>query len=122
MRTSVKTTNVELNDALSRYLDEKLAHVEKFMPSGDESVHAEVEIGKTTEHHKHGDVYRAEINLHIARKNFRAVAHGEDLYAAIDEMQDEIVREVKRYTKRKRVLQKRGGRSIKNLLRFGRKG
>ncbi len=121
MQIKIKTTNIELMDALSSYVEEKLQSVEKFMvPHDEEEPVAYVEIGKTTNHHASGDVFRAEVTTTVRGKLFRAVCQKSDLYAAIDEMKDELIRELNSYKNRERTLMRRGAGMIKNMLRFGR--
>jgi len=104
IRYTIKTTNMELTDAIDSYVENKLKAVQKLIDSNDTSAHADVEVGKTTKHHQHGKIFRAEINLHIAGSNIRAVAKEENLYSAIDVMKDEIMRRLRKVkTKRKDV-------------------
>lgn len=117
MRTNIKATGINLTPAISDYLGEKLSHLERFLDASDESLLANVELGKTTQHHKHGEVFRAEIKLHGAGQDFYAVAHESDLYAAIDKLKDEIIAEIKSRREKKSTLLRRGGRKIKNMLR-----
>lgn len=99
------------------YLYKKLAHIDKFLDPNDQSILCDVELGKTTNHHKGGEVFKAEINLHIAGKNLRAVSEMEDLFAAIDVAKDEMIRELQ-LNKEKRVSSvKRGGAKIKNIIK-----
>lgn len=122
MRIKIKTTNMELTSAISNYVEEKLAGIEKFAVSHkNEEPLIEVELGKINNHHHSGDVFRAETNLRLRGKYFRAVSEGEDLYAAIDDMRDELVRELTSYKDKARTLFRRGAGMIKNLLRFGKK-
>ncbi len=121
MRIKIKTTNMELTSAISNYVEEKLESVEKFAISHkNEEPLVEVELAKTTNHHHSGEVFRAETNLRVRGKYFRAVSEGSDLYAAIDDMRDELVRELTSYKDKARTLLRRGAGAIKNLLRFGR--
>ncbi len=117
MKTNIKGTNIELTGAINDYLADKLSHLEKLVDHNNEEVVAQVELGKDTKHHKHGEVFRAEINLHLPGKVLRAVAMSADLYAAIDEMKDEIVREVNTNRGKAEARHKRGGREVKNLLK-----
>ena len=117
MRISIKTTRIKLTSAISDYVDKKIADIGKFVSSKDESVAAHIEIEKTTAHHHAGDIFRAEINLHIAGKNFRAEATKADLHAALDEIKDEIIRELSSYKNKKKTLIKKGGRLLKSRLR-----
>jgi len=117
MKTNIKGTNIALTEAISSYLTEKLSHIEKLLPAGDDSVIAEVELAKDTKHHLHGEVFKAEINLRAGGKNFYAVVHKQDLYAAIDLMRDEITRQLKTGFEKKNTLLRRGGRKAKAMLR-----
>ena len=105
-----------MSAAISEYLDKRLLGVEKFLPEGDGFV-ADVELGKTTNHHQAGDIFRAEINIHIGGKSFRAVSEQIDLYSAIDDMKAEITRELGSYKEKRLSLIRRGGQKLKNLLR-----
>lgn len=89
-------TNIELTDAIRKYVDDKLANIakltEKFEPC---DIHAEV--GKTQSGQQKGKIFRAEFNLTIPGVVLRAEAIRDDLYAAIDEASDDLKRQVKKY-------------------------
>lgn len=112
----VKATNMQLTEAISDYLSEKLKSLQKFIKSEMEGI-ARVEVGKTTNHHNKGDIFRAEINLEFGDKKFRAVVESDDLYKAIDQMKDDVVREVTRANKKRIHLLKRGHQRIKDVLK-----
>lgn len=119
MNKNLKVLGLELTPALSAYLNDKLSYLEKLFKEADE-VLAEVELAKTTNHHKAGDFFRAEINVSYDGKVFRRVEEEADLYAAIDIVKDNIEEDIKNYQKKKNRLLRRGGRAIKNLIRgFG---
>src|SRR3989344_2881651 len=117
MKTSIKTTRLLLTSAISDYIDKKIVDIEKLIAKDDESASVHVEIEKTTAHHHAGDIFRAEINVHIAGKSLRAEATKEDLYAALDEIKDEIIRELSSHKNKQKTLIKKGGRLIKSRLR-----
>lgn len=118
MKTNIKATNLELSPAIRAYLEEKLATLERILPSGDEdSVLIDAEVGKDTNHHLHGEIFRAEVNLRFSGRFLRAEAFNEDLYAAIDEMRDDITRQVNSNIEKKNTLLRRGGRLLKNMVR-----
>src|SRR3989338_1796107 len=125
MRLNVKTTNIQMTPAISGYLDKRLSAFDKFISANDQSVKCDVEIGKTTRHHRSGDIFKAEVNLHIAGKDFYAVSERSDLYTAIDEVNDETVRLITQHKDRNTTLMRRGAATVKNILKglggFGRR-
>lgn len=117
MRISIKATNIDLTEPLRLYVTERVGSVQKLTTVSEESLHAAVEIGKTTHHHRQGDVFRAEVNFHIAHTLIRAVAVKDDLYAAIDEMKDELARELTSFKDKDRTLVRRGASAIKGMMK-----
>ncbi|OHA80809.1 MAG: ribosomal subunit interface protein [Candidatus Yonathbacteria bacterium RIFCSPHIGHO2_01_FULL_51_10] len=121
MNISIKTTGIEPTDALTKYVTEKMGAAAKFLradEAGNSS--AQVEIGKTTKHHQSGNVFRAEVNVRMNGTTFRAVSEQEDLYAAIDDMKDELVREITSAKDKRQTLIRRGGAMVKKFMRgFG---
>lgn len=117
IKTNIKVTGIELSPAVSDYLTKKVETLSKLIDPADESAMCDIEVGKTTGHHKTGDVYRAEINLRITGKQLRAVAEKGSLYAAIDAMKDEISHELKSYKTKKLTILKKSGQKMKQILR-----
>jgi ribosomal subunit interface protein len=99
MRTMIQATNLELTDTLRMYTEKKIiGAVHKFKRvSEDPATDIRVEIGKTTKHHKSGNVYFAEVNLTVSGTLLRAVTKHEDLHAAIDKTKDVIGRQIRKY-------------------------
>lgn len=117
---NLKTTNAEVPQSLVAYLEEKLASLETFFDASDPTLRCSIELGKTTEHHHSGRVYRAEVNLHTAGKQFRATATEESFEAALDSVKEELKKELRRAKGRERSFLHRGGAKLKGWLRFGR--
>ena len=118
MKILKKATNIEFTPAIDEYLAKHLiAHIERLVDTKDESATVALEVGKTSRHHNKGDVFRAEVNLHISGSNLRAEAERDDLHMAIDEVREEIVRELTKNKKRRFDLLKRGGQKLKDLMR-----
>ncbi|MDP2638886.1 MAG: ribosome-associated translation inhibitor RaiA [Candidatus Azambacteria bacterium] len=118
MKINLKTKNFEITPSIREYVQEKLDNLDKFLPK-DESIFADVELGKTTEHHQKGDIFRVEINLTVPGRLIRAVAEESDLYAAIDVAKDGLQREITVNKEKKISLYRRGARLFKRLLRRG---
>lgn len=117
MAINLKGTNIKITPEISGYLDKRLEGVRKFLPKEGDSFLADVELGKTTNHHQTGNIFRAEITVHIGGRSFRAVSEQSDLYRAIDNMKDEVTRELSSYKEKRISLIRRGGQKIKNILR-----
>jgi putative sigma-54 modulation protein len=116
MKTNVKATNITLTPSISEYIDKKFGVLEKFFDGNGETL-VNVEVGRTTMHHKSGDIFRAEIQIVFGGQNYYAVSEKDDLYAAIDEVKDEMAHELSSKKKKALHLMRRGGAKIKNILK-----
>ncbi|MDP3785269.1 MAG: ribosome-associated translation inhibitor RaiA [bacterium] len=114
MRVSLKGTNIALLESTREYVDKKLVKTtEKFLARDGESICLDIEVGKTTRHHKTGPYFRAEANLSMGKTMLRAEALGETLNEAIDLAEEELEREIKKFKERRRSLMLKGARSLK---------
>ncbi len=117
MKINIKYTRVDSSPDIAKYLDKRLDAVERLVNQSDESAFAQVEIAKTTEHHKQGDVFRAEINMHTAGHDYYAFAETDDIFSSIDGMRDAIVRELGSGKDKRVSFIRRGGRYVKDIIR-----
>ena len=116
INTNIKATNMDLTSAISDYVGKRLDSIHKFIKEGNKVI-IYVEVGKTTNHHKQGDVYRAEFNVEISGNKYYAFSEKEDLYVAIDDAKGEIVRQITSNKDKKQTLFKRGAKSVKKMLK-----
>ncbi len=86
-------THIEMTDAIRNYVQEKLMSLEKFCERY-QPCEISSEVGKTSEHHQKGKIFRAEFMITIPGTTLRAEAIEEDLYAAIDIAKDELKRQL----------------------------
>lgn len=114
MKMNIKATGIELTPAISSYAEKRLMKVGKFL-DGDPVM--SVELGKSTQHHKQGEVFRAEVRISGSGANYYAAKESQDLYAAIDEVKDEVIHEITKTKGKKRELVRRGQRAFKDLAR-----
>ena len=63
--------NIDLTPALETYLQKKFAALEKLVTAINKTNPAEltIEVGRTTNHHRKGDVYRAAAKLHLGESH-----------------------------------------------------
>lgn len=99
MQIIIKTTHVEPTDALRHYVEERIKSLEKYIGRFEEQGEAvaRVELACKTQHHRSGDVFNAEVNLHINGDIIRASRDEETMYAAIDAVKDILKLEIQKY-------------------------
>jgi ribosomal subunit interface protein len=116
MHINIKATNIELTPAISDYVTKKISTLDKYFSSNPDAM-AQVEVGKTTQHHKQGDVFRAEAHITGAGLNLYAAVEESDLYAAIDKVKDEITHNARRTKGKKVALYLKGARRVKEIMK-----
>lgn len=116
MNTNIKTTNITLTPAISEYAGKRLSKIAKLLEA-DPTVQCDIELGRTTSHHNKGDIFKAEIHIVGAGKNLYANAEMDDLYTAIDAVQEEILTALRADKGKKVSLIRRGGARVKGMIK-----
>ena len=117
MNIKIRSKNFDITPAIDDYVSKKVSSLEKFLDPNKETL-AEVEVGKTTNHHKSGEIYRAEINIvEPGSKQVFVFAEEIDLYTAIDIMRDEAERAIVSKKNKKLTLFRKGSGAVKDLLK-----
>ncbi len=108
MKINIKATNFDLTPAIRQYVEKKLNYLDKFLSRYivKGGVEVNFEAGRTTRHHKKGEVFYAEANLKIPDGFFRASKTNNDLFVAIDEVKNCLLELIKKH-KTKKYLDKR---------------
>lgn len=117
LRIIIKSTNFSLTPSINEYVNSNLRPLEKFFQGIDE-VDMRVEVGRSTFHHKKGEVFFAEANINLGKRLLRAHAEAFSVQAAIDEVKDELKSEIFKFKGKKETVFRRGARSISKLLRL----
>ncbi len=117
MNINIKLTGIEQTEAISDYTRRRAQSLLGVVGPDSGPVSVTVELGKTTRHHKSGNVFRCEINFHIGGKTLRSVSEKDDLYAAIDDAKEEMSEEIVSFRDKKRTLFRRGGYILKQLAK-----
>jgi len=113
LKIDVKTTGIEMTDGIAAAIRQKIGSLDKFLAHVGTPREARVEVGRTTEHHRKGEVFRVETNLRIPGKVLRAVAVSYRLYDAIDLVKDELKREITKAVRSKVDAARAGVREAK---------
>ena len=111
---------MEVTEAVHEYVVKRITNLGKFL-SGVENKGGEVavyfDVLKTTNHHKGGDIFRADCSIMIDGEKFYASADKSDLYEAIDAVKESIFHEISKTKAKRKTLFHRGARKIKNLVK-----
>ncbi len=116
MKINIKATGIELTPAITSYAEKRVLSLEKYL-TGAESIVAQVEVGKTTKHHRSGEVFRAEVHLSGAGTDLYAVSEKDDLYAAIDEVKDELAREIEHSKGKRSAIIRKSQKLMKKIIK-----
>ncbi|MBU4348216.1 ribosome-associated translation inhibitor RaiA [Patescibacteria group bacterium] len=92
MNLDIKFTNLDLTPVIKEYIENKILPLSKFIEKWEKigAVNAQFELARTTNHHRKGEVYYAEINIKLNGKTLRAEHSALDAYEAIDKAKDII--------------------------------
>ncbi|MEX0689912.1 MAG: ribosome-associated translation inhibitor RaiA [Candidatus Paceibacterota bacterium] len=108
MKININTNNLELNDALKKYVSNKIGSLKKVVKRFEEKGEVKIflELSRTTNHHKSGDVYYAEANVELDGDLIRVEHKDEDIRVSIDQIKDILQRKI-RDKKEREVSRKR---------------
>jgi len=113
MKISIKESHIEVTPEVMRGVRAKLLKLGPWLRKLGTAVRVEVELEKTTKHHRKGMIYRAEINLTVPKKLLRAEAYGEEILVAMEKAYKEVEREIEKYKMSKEEKSYREGRFMK---------
>ena len=86
MKIIIESGGMELSDAIRAYAEKRLRTLQKFLArfekSGDLELH--LEILRTTQHHRKGDVYQANAKIRLPGKILSAGEKASDVHAAVN--------------------------------------
>ena len=121
MRIQVKASGVLVTPAFRKYIEDKLTRpLEKILGrDAKNDPLLEIEFSRSTQHHKKGRVWYAEANLALGKRVLRGEAEGEDPHETIDILEDEFLREVKRFRSKAVERERKSARELKRRLRGG---
>ena len=90
---------MNLTPAFKEYVRKKINALSRFLRrfDRDNEVTAEVEIERTTEHHRHGEIYHASVDVHLPGKRVRAEEAHSDLLAAVEIAKDKAKEDLRKH-------------------------
>jgi putative sigma-54 modulation protein len=108
MKISIYGKNIDLNDKIKEYAEEKIGKLEKY---NDRILEARVELDEDKSQQS-GMKYRAEVTMLLPKDSFRAQETTTDLFAAIDLVVPKLKKQMEAY-KTKYKEHKRGIKEVR---------
>lgn len=104
MNIIIKSKDLKLTPAIDEYIILKIGSLDRLLKKMENysEIKTEVEIARTTQHHRHGNVFYAEVNLHLPRKILRAEHSDWNIRVAIDNVKNKLSQEIKKYKEEKK--------------------
>jgi ribosomal subunit interface protein len=90
LKIDIHAEEMELTDAIAAAINEKLGGLDKYLGSVGTPQGLRVNVGKISQHHNKGEVFKAEAELTIPGNVIHAEATATVLYAAIDILKDDL--------------------------------
>jgi len=99
MQIIIKSKNLDLTPSIKEYVEMKIGSLNHLLErfEANSEIKTEIEIARTTKHHKQGDVFYAEANLHLPKKILRAEHYDSDVRIAVDEIKNKLHIEIMKY-------------------------
>ncbi len=107
MKINLKTSKIELTEAISKYTQQKLDALDKYL-GNTKVINCDVELERIIGSQNKGDVFRVEINLEVPHELLRVEKTENDLYKAIDKVRDHLDEIIVKY--REKARDKRRGK------------
>lgn len=116
MNSIIKGHNMELTPAIREYAEQKLGGIISRLDK-DKSSTLEIELGITTKHHKHGDMYKAKALVVMGSRRVHVESVTDEMYKSIDELKDKLDDELAHSGDKKRSIMRSIARRFKSLIK-----
>lgn len=115
MNIRIHAPQLPLTSAIEEYVLKRVTPLQKLV--SDQNVVCEIELAKTTNRHKSGEIFKAEINMVLPDKHIYLVSEKTDLYQAIDDVRDQLDQTLSMRKEKKQTLFRRGAGRIKDMIK-----
>ena len=95
----------------------KLLALKKYLGKTDAPTQVYVELGRATEAHLNGEVWRTQINLDLRGKRYHTDKTAETLLASIDMAVKDLEAELRKAKQKHESLLRQGGSLVKSIMR-----
>lgn len=116
-KTSRKTEVQEVTPKVTAIATRKLNALKKYLEHRKSVAKVYVELGKDSEAHQQGSIWRAQINLDCDGKRFHADSTKEQLEIALTSAINELEQELRKSKQYHHTMLLKGGGILKNIAR-----
>lgn len=122
MDVRIKATDYQLTPDVEAYLDQRIQSLGKLLTGYEDVARIEVELGRDAGRPRHGkNIWFAEMHVIVpGSERIYARNNSESVNGAIDDVKEEVERQLRRERKLHIRLLRTSGALAKRLLRFGR--
>ena len=113
---SILCKDFDLTDAIKLYATEKMSALDKYFPESGAAASFNLRLGKVSNSHNSGKIFYAEVSIKTPEKNFGALVESEDIYAAIDQLKDDLAHNIAHYKDKEHTKNIRSARKFKEEL------
>jgi putative sigma-54 modulation protein len=120
MNINLQGKNMDITEAIHDYVIKRITNLGKLLTNIENTgreVSVYFNVAKTTNHHRSGNVFRADCTVMIDGKKFHSSSDKEDMNEAIDDVKENLFREISKKKNKKSALFYRGARKIKDLMK-----
>lgn len=121
MDVRIKATDYQITPQVADYLNQRVASLEKLLAGYEDVARVEVELGRDAGRPRHGkNIWFAEMHVIVpGGERVYARNNSESVNGAIDDVKEEVERQLRRERKLHIRLYRKGGALAKRLMRFG---
>ena len=99
MKIQILTKQIKSSPELESIIEKKVGALEKYILRLERKgeIIVDIEVARTTEHHRHGNIFYAEATMQLPHKILRAEENADTIESAIDGMKDKLKMEIMKY-------------------------
>lgn len=101
MKINLKATKIEMTDAISSYVQDKMDMLDKYLGT-TQIINCDVELERIIGGQNKGEIFRMEVNLEVPHELLRVEKTEADLYKAIDKVKDHLSEVIVKYREKTR--------------------
>jgi ribosomal subunit interface protein len=122
MNIRVKATDYQMTPETAAYIDQRILTLEKLLGDQVDTARCEIEVGRDAGRPRHGaNLWFAEISVIVpGQGRVYARNNAESVNGAVDDVKEEVERQLRRERKLHIRMYRKGGALAKRLMRFGR--